>query len=81
MDRIAQIINRVQCIEDRLNRIEGLIEQRSDDAWLSLKEAAEFSNLSVPSLRRLIYKGRLKASRKTGKVLIRKSLLDKFLGS
>ena len=66
---------------DRLDRIEGFLAQRSDDGWLTLKQASEFSNLSVPTLRRLIYSGRLKACRKMGKVLIRKSLLDKYLGS
>ncbi len=69
-------------IKNQLNHIEKLVTSvEKYDKWLSLKDAKEYSSLSVSTLRRAIAKGELKASRKSGKILLKRNNIDKFLGS
>lgn len=49
------------------------------DKWLSIKEAAEYSGTSNSSLRRSVRSGTLKCSKQTGKLLFRRSSIDRFL--
>lgn len=66
---------------EKLERIEKLIaEGRMTDRWISLEEAVRYSGLSESTLRRAIRAGKLKASRATGKLMLRLSWIDKFLG-
>ena len=66
------------------NVYEQLIQIRAKldnlDKWMSLSEVCEYTCLSESTIRRLIIKGELKVSKKTGKNLFRKSWLDSFLG-
>ena len=69
-------------IMERLDEIKGLIEKgRLSDRWVSLNEAVRYSSLSESTLRRAIRAGRLRASKSTGKIMLRLSWIDRFLGS
>jgi excisionase family DNA binding protein len=47
--------------------------------WLDIRKAAKYSSLSESTLHRVIRKGALKASRVTGKILIKEEWLNRFL--
>ena len=67
-------------IEYRLERIEQTLkETHKAGGWITLREAVEYTGLSDSTLRRLVYSGRLKCSRQSGKLLFRASWIDKFL--
>lgn len=52
---------------------------RTDNGWLTLKEAAVYTRLSASTLRRKIDSGELRCSRAAGKLLMKKSWLDAWL--
>ena len=66
-------------ILEHLNEIKSLITGKQNDKWLSINEVANYSNLSKSTLRRCVKKGQLKASDKTGKLLFKRSDVDKWL--
>ena len=67
-------------IEYRLERIEELLSQtQKASRWITLREAVEYSGLSDSTLRRLVYDGKLRCSRQSGKLLFRASWIDKYL--
>lgn len=47
--------------------------------WITLKEAIEYSGLGDTTIRNAVYRGTLKASRQTGKLLFQKKWIDKWL--
>ena len=53
-------------------------KERPDD-WLTITEAAQYSKLSEPTLRRYIKAGKLKVSKKTGRLLFKRSDIDRWL--
>ena len=66
-------------IMEKLVEIKSLLEHRVGDRWISMREASRYVGLSEATLRRAIQSGRLKASKRTGKVLFKISWLDRFL--
>lgn len=66
-------------IVEALHDIKKLILNRDADRWMSLKEVTEYTALSESTVRRNVAKGFLKASRKTGRLLLKKSNLDRWL--
>ena len=66
-------------IIERLDKIETLLEEKTQDKWLNLMQACDYSNLSASSLRRATISGTLKVSKVAGKLLFRKIWLDKWL--
>jgi excisionase family DNA binding protein len=66
-------------IIERLDKIETLLEEKTKDKWLSLRQACDYTSLSFSTLRRNISGGRLKVSKVAGKLLFRKIWLDKWL--
>ena len=62
-------------VYEELNQIKSKL-----DKWMTLSQVCEYTSLSASTIRRLIIKGELKVSRKTGKNLFRKSWIDSFLG-
>ena len=67
-------------IEYRLERIERLLkETRKAKRWITLQEAVEYCGLSASTLRRLVYSGKLKCSRSTGRLLFKIENVEKFL--
>ena len=47
---------------------------------MTIKEACEYSRLSEPTLRRNFRAGFLKVSKRTGRLLFKKSEIDNWLG-
>ena len=66
-------------IIERLDKIETLLEEKTQDKWLSLRQACDYTSLSFSSLRRNVAGGRLKGSKVAGKLMFRKQWLDKWL--
>ena len=60
-----------------LNAVEVI---RTEQAWLSIKSASTYTDLSVDSIRKLINRGDLTAHRPvSGRVLIKRSQLDALI--
>ena len=53
--------------------------EKNLDTWMTIKEACEYCRLSEPTLRRNIRFGSLKVSKRTGRLLFKKSEIDKWL--
>ena len=67
-------------IKIQLSNIERLVEQIViHDKWITIKDAVDYSSTSESTLRREINKGTLKCSRRTGKILFRRSAIDEWL--
>ena len=49
------------------------------DNWLNINAVCNYSSLSPSTIRRAVYKGALKASRITGKMLFKTSEVDRWL--
>ena len=52
---------------------------KNDDNWLDLKATCKYCSLSASTLRRVIYKGEIKVSKVTGKLLFKRSWIDDYL--
>lgn len=63
-----------------LSNLKRLVERIAiPDQWLTIKDAVEYSRTSASTLRREIRKGTLKCSKQTGKLLFRRSAIDRWL--
>ena len=82
---ISEKINTVKgyqmdfAIIEHLKEIKSLMLERSNDHWMGIKEVTQYTNLSESTIRRYIKKGVLKVSDKTGKLLFKRSNIDKWL--
>ena len=50
-----------------------------NDKWLNINAVCNYTSLSASTVRRAVYKGALKASRITGKMLFKTSEVDRWL--
>ena len=50
-----------------------------NDKWLNIDAVCDYTSLSPSTIRRAVYKGALKASRITGKMLFKTSEVDRWL--
>ena len=66
-------------IIELLNDIKSLISEKKTNGWISINEALEYCNLSKSTIHRAIQKGELKASKRTGKLLFKRTDIDKWL--
>jgi len=64
-----------------LNEILDIVKKASPDEWLTIRQAVNYTKLSQPTIRRYVRKGKLKASKNTGRLLFKKSDLDQWLES
>jgi len=67
---------------DRVNDILELIEDKISNTygrWLGIKDICKYTSLSESTIRRLVIKGELKVSRKTGKLLFNIEDVKKWL--
>ena len=67
-------------IREQLVRIEKKLEGKYSDPFLNIKQVADYTVLSTSTIRRAIRKGYLKCSGKSGKLIFKKSNVDKWLG-
>ena len=66
-------------ILEKINNIQDQISINKQDDWMCIKEIVQYTKLSDSTIRREIKKG-LRVSKRTGKLLCRRSWIDKWLG-
>lgn len=66
-------------ILDELKEIKALLTSNIADKYLDMRQAVEYTSLSESTIRRAINKGVLKCSQKTGKLLFKRTSLDRWL--
>ena len=66
-------------IREQLNRIEKKIDGKLSNRYLDINQTADFTSLSVSTLRKAVNKGELKCSRKLGKLLFEERDIRKWL--
>ena len=59
--------------------LKSIIIDSNPDNWMTLKDVCKYTQLSEPTIRRYIRKGKLKVSRKTGKLLFKMADIDRWL--
>ena len=69
----------INTILKRLDRIESLINDKVADRWYDIDEGSAYLHLSRSTIYRRIKTGEIKASKKAGKLLFKRSDLDGFL--
>ena len=66
-------------IINQLKNIQRTLDSESKDEWMSLKDVCLYSKLSPSTIHRVIQKGQLKVSKKTGKLLFKMSDVENWL--
>ncbi len=66
-------------IMEKLDQVLDKLENRSYNKYLSINQVSELTTLSTSTIRRYIYKGELKCSKKLGKLLFQESEILKWL--
>jgi predicted DNA-binding transcriptional regulator AlpA len=69
----------INLVIERLDRIEKKIDGNVSNRYLDINQTADFTSLSVSTLRRAVNKGELKCSRKLGKLLFQESDIRRWL--
>ena len=64
---------------EMFNEIMKVIKRDRPDEWLNISQAAQYAKLSEQTIRRYVRLGALKVSKKTGRLLFKKSNLDRWL--
>ena len=62
-----------------LSDIKSMIDNKSSNRWMDMKEVCDYSGLSSSTIHRFRKKGILKASTSTGKLLFKISDVDRWL--
>ena len=63
----------------KLERIEDSLNRKETEKYLTIKDVAHFTSLSVSTIRRAVAKGELKVSKAAGKLLFQTKWIDKWL--
>ena len=66
-------------LKNQLDRIEEVLVRKNENQFLDITEAERFSSLSKSTLRRAIARGELKCNKKVGKLLFKRSDIEKWL--
>jgi len=75
-------MNKIKSMDDVLREVTQhlkTIRELKDDSWMSIKTVSIYSSLSESTIRRAINKGHLKVYRSTGKLLFKRSEVDRWL--
>ena len=64
-------MNNMEIVELKtiLERIEDNLRNKETEKYLTIKDVADFTSLSLSTIRRYVQKGELKCSKKSGKLL------------
>ncbi len=79
MGEILHQLNESQILiklSELIHQIEKIVHP---PVWLDIKKAIQYSSLSNSTLKRAIRRGNLKASKVSGKILIKSDWLDQYL--
>ena len=66
-------------IREQLDRIEKKLDGSFKNQFLSINEVSNLTSLSASTIRRAIYRGELKCSKKLGKLLFQESDVRRWL--
>ena len=66
-------------IREQLERIEKKLDSRFSNKFLSINQVSKLVSLSPSTIRRAVAKGKLKCSRRLGKLLFQESAVRKWL--
>ena len=66
---------------EKLDEIKSILTGRTNDKWLKIDEVCRYSSISDSTIRRAVRRGTLKVSTSTGRLLFKKSNVDKWLTS
>ena len=62
-----------------LTELLATVKEDKTDQWFTINEVSHYTKLSEPTIRRYIKAGKLKASKETGRLLFKKSNIDRWL--
>ena len=62
-----------------LDEILDTIKKDKPNEWLTIRQVVNYTKLSEPTIRRYIRSGSIKVSKETGRLLFKKSYVDKWL--
>ena len=71
--------NMTNRVIELLNDIKILINDKTADRWINIDEVSNYTSVSNSTIRRAVKKGKLKASKSTGKLLFKLSNVDRWL--
>ena len=66
---------------EKLDEIKSILTGKTNDKWLKIDEVCRYSSISDSTIRRAVRRGTLKVSTSTGRLLFKKSNVDKWLTS
>ena len=66
-------------VNEILDEILDTIKKDKPDEWLTIRQVVNYTKLSEPTIRRYIRSGSIKVSKETGRLLFKKSYVDKWL--
>tara|TARA_B100000579_G_C22525475_1_gene708181 strand:+ start:536 stop:721 length:186 start_codon:yes stop_codon:yes gene_type:complete len=59
--------------------MKNILNNSHNDEWMTIGEVVKYSKLSTATIRRYIDRGNLKASKQTGRILVKRSKVDEWL--
>ena len=68
-------------ILETLEELKSLIKTNHHNKWMNIREVSEYTSVSGSTIRRAIKRGVLKASNQTGRLLFKRTDVDKWLGA
>ena len=68
-------------MKDVLDELKSIVQKKSSNIWMDIKEACKYASVSDSTLRRAVAKGELKVSKATGKLLFKIDWVDRWLGN
>ena len=70
---------RLLSIREQLNRIEKKLDGQFSDKYLDINQVSKLTSLSLSTIRRRVSLGELKCTRRLGKLLFKKSVVEDWL--
>ena len=59
--------------------MKNILNNIHNDEWMTIGQVVKYSKLSTATIRRYINRGNLKASKQTGRILVKRSKVDEWL--
>ena len=66
-------------MKDVLDELKSIVQKKSSNIWMDIGDAVDYTKLSESTIRRAVIKGELKVSKRTGKLLLKREWLNKWL--
>ena len=66
-------------ILEEIRDLKSLVNGKLAERWLSITDVTQYTNLSDSTIRRFVKRGELKCSRRTGKLMFKKSDIERWL--